>query len=83
MAMVVGVILVTESDLLPFNGKATLVTDGDTVAVSSQITHDSIGKRQRGLAVKHPIGVHRLVWLVIDATGAASTLELTNLGALP
>ena len=82
MQMVVGVNLVEASDLLPFNGKDTLVTDGDTVAVSGQrLTTASVSGG--GVGCKSPIGVHRLVRFVIDVTGAASTVEITGFGTLP
>jgi hypothetical protein len=83
VAIFVGIVLGAEPDLILFDIQDTLITDGDTVAVSGQIPQDSSGMRQTWLAVHHPIGVYQSVHDVIDVTGAAHTMECTGFGALP
>ena len=57
--VVVGVVLVAESDLTVVEGDEPLVGDSDPMGVSGEVLEHLLGTTERGLGVNHPVFVSK------------------------
>lgn len=57
--VLIGVVLVAESDLAVVEGDQPLIGDGDAMGVSGEVLEHLLGTAERGLGVNHPVFISK------------------------